>query len=499
MAEIDDAVVREGGSLRAWADGRGLAYADERLLPPLTTRLRAGLGTGDKRSEVGVPRFGGRATSTSHHTRPERRSSEVCRGTLPGGLDGTLAHHVYLGSWTHTETGGRYRRANRLTVVLATLPHGSRVASGLQAGAPGSQRALAQVDLGRRHAHDPVRTIAPHPTTRVERGGLAWSFATEEDDATVEAIAGPAQLAAFAAAPEDTRAEVEHGALCVFAPGLLDDPDALDALCRLAAALADGIGAAVAQYRPLQSAESVGPPAPDARSAWVDAGVATVAWPAPPESVAAAAAAYAPVVAARAGRVGRLAGALLVLVAALVAAGLIGAALLWRDLVMLGGAAVTIALGAWRLPQTVRGTHREVSGDEVDARARPWGLEAFARGYAAARGLAREDVDGLRRRFDAPFPGFPQKAFHGDLGGVTGHLLVWIEPRPALPPRHLLVALVPPPERLVAAPAPYVAQRRGEVCAVTVEVTAEQRTTAALDALAAVACALTAPAGASRV
>jgi hypothetical protein len=481
--------VLDGRSLRQWASDRGLAYVVEQLLPPLTPRLREGLGMGPLRSDFDVPRFGGALVSTGIRTRPERQSTNVCSGRLPGGLDGTLAHHVHVGAWSTTsETVGRYWPAMRATIVVAQLPQRSRVASGLTVGRPAPPRALAEVSIRPRDRSDPARTIAPHPTTRVVRGGLLWRFATEEDDATVDAIAGVAQLAALAAAPDDTRVEFEHGALCVWTPGLIDDADQLDALCRAAAAIAEGVRAAVSAFPPLTADVAVAPPRSNARSGWIDAGVATVAWPQAPASVAEAVAAYEPVVAARASRLGR--GWIAILLAAwlLGAAAVVGIALAWSEPLLLAGALVIVVAGAWRLPRILGREHRRFSADEVAARARSWGLEAFVRGYAHERGLALEDHDELRRRFDAPFAGFPQRAVHGDLGGVPGHLVMWVEPCEPPPHRRRLLALVPRPQRLEPPPAPYSAELRGEICIVAVEVADERSMAAALDALAAVAC-----------
>lgn len=69
-------------------------------------------------------------------------------------------------------------------------------------------------------------------------------------------------------------------------------------------------------------------------------------------------------------------------------------------------------------------TGRELSAGELAARARPWGVEAFVRGYAASRGLTVEDPEVVRRRFDSPVRGRAVAALHGP----DGHLLLWVEP-----------------------------------------------------------------------
>jgi hypothetical protein len=70
------------------------------------------------------------------------------------------------------------------------------------------------------------------------------------------------------------------------------------------------------------------------------------------------------------------------------------------------------------------GTGRELAESERTARARPWGVEAFVRGYAASRGLTLEDAAVVRRRFDSPVRGHAVAALHGH----DGHLLLWVAP-----------------------------------------------------------------------
>ena len=55
----------------------------------------------------------------------------------------------------------------------------------------------------------------------------------------------------------------------------------------------------------------------------------------------------------------------------------------------------------WRLFRAAWRTGDEVTADHTAAHAGPWGTEAFARAYAAARGMRIEDRDAFRRRFEA--------------------------------------------------------------------------------------------------
>ena len=67
----------------------------------------------------------------------------------------------------------------------------------------------------------------------------------------------------------------------------------------------------------------------------------------------------------------------------------------------------------YRLFKGARDLGREARADHAASRALPWGLEAFARGYASARGMVLEDRDAFRRRFESPVPGTPLKVLRG--------------------------------------------------------------------------------------
>jgi hypothetical protein len=282
--------------------------------------------------------------------------------------------------------------------------------------------------------------------------------------------------------------------LCVSVPGAVEEAEQLDALCLVAAAVAEGVRAAVARFEPLTAEAPVGPPATDTeRARWVDAGVATVTWPSPPPSVEHAVPAYGQVAAGRAvqagRRVHRIALVALLVFAVLGCVGGIGFALLFDDPLGIVVAVVSLYFGISGAFRAARDAGAEVQTDLVESRARPWAVEAFARGYAASRGLVLEDPQELRHRLDSPVAGRPIRAWHGDLGdGVLGHLALWWEVIPGGAARHWLVAVVRAPEGdPPAAPAPYVATRRGDLLVVGVPVAPADRSAGALDALAAVA------------
>lgn len=169
------------------------------------------------------------------------------------------------------------------------------------------------------------------------------------------------------------------------------------------------------------------------------------------------------------------------------------AAAIWIGLKtgMAAGGAITAIFAAVLFAGIVRSVFRagrELARDEIDARARPWGFEAFVRGYAAARGMTREDPDAVRRRVVSPLRGRALAVMHGRLAGcVDGHLLLWLEPGAGTPARHWLLAAVAAPEHVPALPAPFHAQVSGDLLFVGVPLDERDRSLAALDRLAAVA------------
>ncbi len=195
--------------LRGWAAERRLSFvATPEPLPAATPRLRRG-GT------------------------RERASLNVCAGILPGGVGGRLGHHQ------HGDGAGGPPTVD--TVVLATLPSGSRAACALSASA------------------EPAAGDLPGAAVH-EVDGVRWVARPAEPAAALRAIAGPRVRRALAAAPPGTQVELEHGELCVVAPGrALAGEAELDALCHLAAELALAL-AALVRGRRLDPESPLAPP-----------------------------------------------------------------------------------------------------------------------------------------------------------------------------------------------------------------------------------------------
>lgn len=471
-------------ALAGWARDRGLDHRAGGLLAPLTPRLRRGLGVGTRKAYRAEPGSRWSTIFDRDEKRPERGSHDICRGTLPGGLEGLLAHHTHLVE--HSDEDGCRWEAVTATVVVADLRDAARAVGTVSAGARTPMRALAGV--GRRRASsDPTRTMVEPPATREVRDGRTWTLTPAEDATTLELLAGGSSRA-LAEAPGGVEVEIEYGVLCVWVGRELTDAAELDALCRAASAVALGARAVAVRNPPLAAEYPAVAPAPTDRRRWIEAGVATVEWPAPPADVPEAVAAYERVVRGRARRVGGLI-ALALLVLALAGS----AAAIWIGLKtgMAAGGAITGIFAAVLFAGIVRSVSRagrEIARDEIDARARPWGFEAFVRGYAATRGMTREDPDAVRRRLVSPLRGRALAALHGRLGGcVDGHLLIWLEPGAGTPARQWLLAVVAAPGRVPAPPAPFQAQVSGDMLVVGVPVDERDRSAAALDRLAAVA------------
>jgi hypothetical protein len=122
-----------------------------------------------------------------------------------------------------------------------------------------------------------------------------------------------------------------------------------------------------------------------------------------------------------------------------------------------------------------------------------WGLEAFAAGYAGARGLTAEDPDELRRRIAVPFSGFPEHCLYGRLGGaVEGRLVLWTDHLDA-PERgfvNLAIVPAPPTDQWPTPTAPFESWAADGWLVVSDRVDASGRSAARLDALAAEAARL---------
>ena len=400
-----------------WARDRGLEFLADGLLPPWTQTLANGAGAGTHRAALVIAQSDRSSTSTGGWKKyPERSTHHLCRGTLPGGIEGVLAHQLHLELDSDSEGESWY--AVPTTVVVARLPEGARVVQELT-GRPGTQEPVqVTAVLGARGNGGPASP--PAGTTLVQRASHSWTAQPAEDQALLdELLGGPDLDAALAAAPRGTRVEYRYGGLCVAARGAVYEAAALDALCRVAAAFAAGMRRAAALLPPLDPSAPLPAPPATPRARWIEEGVARVRWPSPPASVPEAYAAYAQAVAAEANGSGRT-----VRRYALAAAGVVALVALGVTLAvgmafdsLIGSIAFVVVFGpffVYRLFRAAWRTGSEVSTDHTTAHAGPWAVEAFARGYAAARGMQLEDRDAFRRRFDSPVPGVPLKVLRGD-------------------------------------------------------------------------------------
>jgi hypothetical protein len=264
LADLPAGSLPEGTtSLAGWARERGLDHRAEGLLAPVTPRLRRGLGVGTRKAYRADPGSRWSTIFDKDEKRPERGTYDVCRGTLTGGVDGMLAHHIHLVE--HNDEDGRRWEAVTSTVVVADLGDAARAVGLVDAGARTAMRAL--VSFGRRReSSDPTRTMVEPSTTREVRDGRTWTLTPAEDAETLELLAGGSSRA-LAEAPAGVEVEIEYGVLCVWVGRELTDAAELDALCRAASAVAQGVRAAADRNPPLAAEYPAVAPAPTDRGA----------------------------------------------------------------------------------------------------------------------------------------------------------------------------------------------------------------------------------------
>ena len=401
--------------MQHWSRERGLEFLPDGLLPAWTRVLASGAGAGAHRAALVISWTDTSQTSMGGFTKyPERGHHHLCRGVLPGGLEGVLAHQLHLA--LDSDSDGESWHAYPTTVVVARLPEGARVAQDLTGRAgTGPAEIKALFELGR-GGDRPAMPVAG-PST-IQRATHAWTADPAEDPALLAELLDADLDAALALAPPATVVEYRYGGLCVSARGAITDPAALDALCRVAATFAAGMRRAAGLLPALDPAAELPAPAQTPRSQWIDQGVARVTWHTPPASVPEATAAYAQAVeeeAAGSGRSARRIGLGAAFVIAWIALGItLGLGYAFDR--VLESVAVCIFFGPFFLYRLFKGAlelGREAKADHAASHALPWGLEAFTRGYASTRGMVPEDRDAFRRRFESPVPGTPLKVLRG--------------------------------------------------------------------------------------
>jgi hypothetical protein len=148
----------------------------------------------------------------------------------------------------------------------------------------------------------------------------------------------------------------------------------------------------------------------------------------------------------------------------------------------------------YRLVRGVLELGHDAAQSHTALRATPWGIEAFARGYAAAHGMVLEDPQVFRRGFASPVPGIALKVLHGPLAdGLAGRLVLWLDATDLSTKRYGLLAIVPAGDLTAVHPpegAPYSAFLHAGALVLSLEVPDAGRTAANLEALAAAAALL---------
>jgi hypothetical protein len=428
-------------ALQSWASARGLRFQERGLLPPHTALLRESAGAGSHLAGIVREEGHGLIRTTGGFTRrPERYTENLCSGLLPGGIEGVVAHHMYL-AYHYLSSNSDSWTAVPHTVVFTYLPQAAQVGD--------------EVDLS--------------------------------------------QVAA--AAPPGTQVELEEGYLCVWRHGVLEDEGALDALCHVAAGVAEAARTAAARQRPLDPAGPIGPPAITTQSEWIAQGAASIPWTGPPSSVPLAIAAYRGTMDER-GESTRRKTTSFVLIAGLLATLLflaVEAALLlgFHLYIEAAAAALGAVIAVPRIVKAAISTGRETEDDEVGAPSRAWGLDAFASEYARARGMALEDPAEFRRRFASPIPGAPLKVLYGP----AGRLVLWQARTDDGGIQYWNLAVVPaPPGTAEPHELPgYRVARVGDAIAVAEQVPDEARSVERLDALMAAARQVAGPAASASV
>jgi hypothetical protein len=436
--------------MRSFAAQRGLHYEAAGLLPPVSNHLQQGHGQGAHRA--GRPAAGGWFTD-GFTLRPERFSENLCTGALPGGAEGTIAHHGHL---VLSGSGGDPPQSSwqvsASTVVLIEMPELARVTRRMTIKTRGYAGTTKVISLRAPRLIGPRRYVPLDPAPELhDRYEIEGHVA---DAARLSSLFDAEVVQAMLAAPKLLVAEARPGILELHLPGYQVDPEALEALCRLGSALAGRVLQVAEQLPRLDPAMQLPAPADTEEQRWLDGNVPEVEWPVAPPDAPAAVAAYRDTAArdeslhavlgqrTAGDSISRVTFLVLAVVFGLSAAVMVGVLVAVGVAALAGlGAAVAAGVVAGPLAGTLTGfgfirlgkrtrARRQLSVSEhvIGRFAARLGLEAFAREYARARGMTLEDPDELRARLACPLPGIPVKAIHGDLGdGVVGRLAFWLD------------------------------------------------------------------------
>ena len=335
-------------------------------------------------------------------------ASELVRGTLPGGVEGTLAHYAYTFETTDSD-GHSESHTRRFTVVVTSVPQsigfmpslGFKGSESEISGIGGSLEEVEQVDLGGDAGLKGSRCY------RYRGAGELWT----------RRLFSPALVDWLARSEPDFGFELADGVLMTGRSQVLTDAAALTTLCEEAAHLTAAIAAESDQDSDTGAAAGNAAKDPKANDPRMEAALAAVAVD-PPSSIAAAGAAFRGHVARSPRTILRTArrAALLTL------------------LMNIPGAAVPILLvvaGAWGILAAIEVLIFAVFAffiyrKDIRESGGKYATEAFWRGYAKARGMRLEEpLRFAATHADAKLPFRPDRVLAGPLpGGGEGCLCI---------------------------------------------------------------------------
>jgi hypothetical protein len=372
--------VSSSGPLEKWAKARNL-------------RFRAG---GSLPSHGNLLTRGGRAQN-------------LCEGTLPGEVDGTLAHYTY--TYTTTDSEGHSETHTRsFTIVVTAVPQsigfmpslGFRGPQSEMNGIGGSLEEVVQVDLG-----DDSR-LKHSRCYRYKGAGENWT----------RRLFSPAFVDWLARSEPDLGFELSDGVLTTARGGHLTDDATLTTLCEEAAHLTGVIAAESEESAETGTAEGNAAKDPKANDPRMEAALRAVAVD-PPESIGAAERAFR-------GQVGRSPRTL---------ARALRYAVLITLLLNIPGAAVPILLavaGSWIALAAIELLLIAIFAffifrKDVRESGRKYAAEAFWRSYAEKRGMRLEEpLRFAATHADAKLPFRPDRVLAGPLpGGGEGSFCVY--------------------------------------------------------------------------
>ena len=263
MGDYHGTSEEQASALDAWARGLGLRYDRHGTLPQASELLERGQSQSERSQETAEAL--GTVLGVSSEAVPHRWSENLCSGTLPGGLVGTLAHHSYRKT---TEDGAF---TVRHTVVLAYVLEGLAAASVLE----GKAKWPVEVRVKREYGPD---------HRRIEHGDLTWQMPVDEDEAFVRPV--------IERVPPVAEFSLRDGIVVAAVEDVRVGPDELNTLSQAAAAFAEALRDIARTQRPLLPGEALPDPRPTPSRQWADAGADRVSWNGPPPGLEAAAQAY---------------------------------------------------------------------------------------------------------------------------------------------------------------------------------------------------------------